>query len=66
MKGMLALEFLENSERTLRSLSLDVEGLSPVGLVLGQGSQGLEVAILSSPSKPVTSALQKAFKDRKG
>ena len=63
---MLALEFLENSERTLRSLSLDVEGLSPVGLVLGQGSQGLEVAILSSPSKPVTSALQKAFKDRKG
>ena len=42
---MLALEFLENSERTLRSLSLDVEGLSPVGLVLGQGSQGAEVAI---------------------
>ena len=33
---------------------------------MGQGSQGLEIAVLSSSLKPLTGSLQKAFKDRKG
>ncbi len=60
------MTFLEGSEFSVRPLTLDIQGLAPVGLYLGLGSQGLEVVVLSSPSKPAPSALQQAFKNRKG
>ena len=60
------MKFFENSEHSLRPLSLDVQGLSPVGLAVGGGNLGLEIAVLSSQSKPATTTLQRAFKDRKG
>ena len=60
------MTFLENSHFPARPLTLNIQGLSPVGLFLGEGNQGLEVAVLSSQSRPAPGALQKAFKDRKG
>ncbi|MGI9346071.1 MAG: Eco57I restriction-modification methylase domain-containing protein [Gammaproteobacteria bacterium] len=59
------MTFLENSEHALRPLNINVSGMTPVGLFLGQGSLGLEVAVFSSASKPADGALQKAFNDRK-
>ena len=59
------MKFLENSEHPPRSLNINVPGMTPVGLFLGQGSQGLEVAVFSSKSKPAAGALQNAFKERK-
>ena len=58
------MTFLDNSEFSMRPLKLNIQGLSPIGLFLGKGSQGLEVAVLSSPSIPTAGALHKAFKDR--
>ena len=66
LKRHTSHEIFENSEHSLRPLSLDVQGLSPVGLAVGGGNLGLEIAVLSSQSKPATTTLQRAFKDRKG
>ena len=59
------MSFLEKSDFARRKLNLNTEGMSPVALFLGQGSQALEIAVLSSSSKPVAGILQKAFKKRK-
>ena len=41
------MEFLELSEVRPRALTLSIQGLSPKGMFLGQGSQGLEVVIFN-------------------
>ena len=57
--------FLSNTDFTPRPFSLNIKGLSPLGLFLGQGNQGLEICIFSSQLKPTSGMLQQAFKDRK-
>ena len=57
--------FLEGSDLPVRPLSLNLQGLEPFGLFLGNGNQGLEVVVFSSSSKPATSLLHQAFKERK-
>ena len=57
--------FLSNSEFIARPLSLSINGLSPLGLFLGKGNQGLEIGVFSSNLKPTSSMLQQAFKERK-
>ncbi len=59
------MSFLENSEFTARPLTLDIPGLKPSCLFLGQGSQGLELAVFTTAQKPASGTLQRAFKDRK-
>ena len=60
------MTFLENSEISAVPLNLNIPGLSPIGLFLGNGNQGLEVVAFAAHRKPITSLLQKAFKVRKG
>ena len=55
------MTIIEDSDFPIRPLTLNIQGLSPLGLFLGQGSQGLEVVVLSSQSKPDVGILQKAF-----
>src|SRR5207248_1304444 len=56
-------EFLSNREQ--RPLALAEErGLKPLGLVLGKGSSGLEVAITRSDSAPNLTALRAVWKAR--
>ena len=59
------MAFLDNSGHVSRPLPLEVQGLSPESLFLGEGSRGLEVAVLSSQSEPKPDALLRAFKARK-
>ncbi|MDA9100046.1 hypothetical protein N9J94_02155 [Planktomarina sp.] len=56
-EGSRKKAFLTDPELARRPLKLSVQGLTPVGLFLGKGSQGLEVALLSSESKPMAGAL---------
>ena len=58
--------FLEESDLSVRPLNLNLQGIAPSGLYLGHGNQGLEVVVFSSSSKPTTSLLHRAFKERKG
>ena len=60
------MEFLGLSELRRRDLTLTFQGLSPKGMFLGQGSQGLEVVVFNSESKPGSTALHKAHKERRG
>ena len=60
------MNFLDKSAFRPRAFSLSVKGLSPKEMFLGQGSQGLEVVVFSSESKPGTVILHKAHKERKG
>lgn len=59
------MTFLEDSEFTPRPLNLNIQGLTPSGLFLGQGNHGLEVAAFTSNDRPAPGVLQQAFKDRK-
>ena len=59
------MEFLELSEVRPRALTLSIQGLSPKGMFLGQGSQGLEVVVFNSESKPGSNILHKAHKERR-
>jgi hypothetical protein len=57
------MSFLQGQE--IRPLTLqDPNGLTPVGLVLGNGSNALEVVITASPDKPSTAAVRGAWKSR--
>ena len=60
------MEFLEFSEFRPRAITLSIQGLSSKAMFLGQGSQGLEVVVFNSDSKPGTSILHKAHKERRG
>ena len=60
------MTFLENSEISSVPLNLNIPGLSSARLFLGEGNQGLEIAVLTAPRRPITNLLQKAFKDRRG
>ena len=58
-----AMNFLENHE--IRPLTLqDAPGLTPVGLILGRGSNALEVVVTTSPEKPTIPAVRAAWKAR--
>ena len=57
--------FLDRELFTARPLSLEISGLTPIGLFLGNGTPALEVAVLSAAQKPQASAIQQAFKTRK-
>mgnify|MGYP001091095398 CR=1 FL=1 len=46
--------FLESSEIRPRAFTLSIRGLLPKEMFLGQGSQGLEIVVFSSESKPGT------------
>ena len=51
----------------LRPLTLgDAGPLKPVGLAIGPGSGGLEVAVVRGERKPTQDALRNAWKDRQG
>src|SRR5258705_10956561 len=55
--------FLEAFEQ--RALTLpEAEGLRPTALVLGKGSNALEVAVADSAAKPSAAALRAAWKAR--
>src|SRR4051812_23331570 len=55
------------SDKESRPLTLpDAKGLTPVGLFLGKGSNGLEVAVARSDSPPNLLALRTAWKARLG
>lgn len=59
------IDFLRSFEH--RPLQLDGEtGLKLLGLVLGEGSQGLEVAIAQSGSRPTAVDLRTVWKARHG
>jgi hypothetical protein len=58
--------FLDDIHITPRPLNLNVKGLNPLSLYLGKGQLCLEIAVLSSQSKPTITQLHKAFKERKG
>ena len=59
------MSFLDGYEQ--RALTLpDAHGLQPVGLVLGQGPNALEVAIARSPVKPTSAALRSVWRARLG
>ncbi len=62
---MKAADFLGDLD--LRPLKLaEDSGLEPVGLALGPGAGGLEVAVARSQRKPTQDALRNAWKDRQG
>jgi len=51
----------------LRPLTLaDAGALKPLGLMIGPGSGGLEIAIVHSDRKPTQDALRSAWKSREG
>lgn len=57
------MSFLENHE--IRPLTLqDAPGLTPVGLILGNGSNALEVVVTTSHLKPSVPAVRAAWKAR--
>jgi len=59
------MSFLDGYEQ--RALTLpDAHGLQPVGLVLGQGPNALEVAIARSPVKPTPGRGPAAYVHRPG
>ncbi len=59
------MSFLDGYEQ--RALTLpDAHGIQPVGLVLGQGPNALEVAITRSPVKPTSAALRSVWRARLG
>ncbi len=49
-----------------RGLALDVPGLTPIGVYVGPGDLGLEVAVLKSATAPTTARLQEAWRLRRG
>ena len=58
--------FLNNTEFSARPFNLNIENITPVGLFLGCGRQGLEIVVFTIAKKPISGLLQQAFKDRKG
>lgn len=58
------MNFLDELPR--RPLPQKVSGFSPLGLYLGAGDLGLEVAVYESASRPTSKALQDAWKERRG
>ncbi len=59
------MSFLEKADFPCRPLNLNINGLSPIGLFLGKGSQAIEVAVFSSSVKPTDRKVQEAFKKRR-
>ncbi len=57
--------FLDDEEFIARPLSQSISELTPIALFLGQGNQGLEIAVFSASKKPNRATLHKAFKERK-
>ena len=57
--------FLEKYELNNIPLTLEVRELKPVNLFLGEGSQPLEIAVLSSYKKPTSAKAQEAFRKRR-
>ncbi|RWO41346.1 MAG: hypothetical protein EOS11_18380 [Mesorhizobium sp.] len=49
-----------------RPLAQTAEGLSPAALYIGPGQLGLEVAVYTATTKPASTSLTKAWKDRRG
>ncbi|WP_311029385.1 Eco57I restriction-modification methylase domain-containing protein [Mesorhizobium koreense] len=56
--------FLEDLSK--RPLTQSAEGLAPLGLYIGPGQLGLEVAVYTSAGRPSSAALLKAWKERRG
>ncbi len=56
-------EFLNDFTR--RPLAQSAPGLTPVGVFIGPGQLGLEVALYEAGSRPNTATLQKAWKERR-
>ena len=59
------MSFLDTADFACRPLTLDINGLSPIGLFLGNGNQALEVAIFTSSDKPSDGKGQEAYKKRR-
>ena len=59
------MSFLDTADFPCRPLSLNIDGLSPVGLYLGKGNQALEVAIFTSSDQPSEGKSQEAYKKRR-
>ena len=57
--------FLEKYELNNIPLTLEVSELKPINLFLGEGSQPLEIAVLSSYKKPTSAKAQEAFRKRR-
>ena len=56
------MSFLEKYELNNIPLTLQVGELKPINLFLGEGSQPLEIAVLSSSKKPTVAKAQEAFR----
>jgi hypothetical protein len=54
------------NELVCRPLTQSAPGLSPVGLYIGQGALGLEVAVYSTNTRPSAGTLQGAWRARHG
>ncbi len=59
------MSFLDTADFPRRPLNLNINGLLPIGLFLGKGSQALEVAVFSASVKPTDGKAQEAFKKRR-
>ena len=59
------LEFLEEFNFISRPLNININGISPSGLFLGRGKNGLEIAVFKSINSPNNNILQRAYKERK-
>ena len=59
------MSFLEKYELNNIPLTLQVGELKPINLFLGEGSQPLEIAVLSSSKKPTSAKAQEAFRKRR-
>ncbi|WP_320196865.1 Eco57I restriction-modification methylase domain-containing protein (plasmid) [Agrobacterium rosae] len=57
------LNFLEELAR--RPLNQSADGLTPYGVFIGPGQLGLEVAVYASATKPTSTTLLKAWKERR-
>jgi hypothetical protein len=58
------MTFIEELQR--RPLAQTMAGLTPVGLYIGAGDLGLEVAVYTASSRPTARILQDAWKARHG
>ena len=59
------MNFLEGYDFNSIPLNLQIVGLKPICLFLGEGSQPLEIASFSSSKKPTNAKAQEAFRKRR-